>query len=284
MKTSAIVGALGGAILGWGFCEAWQIRVRRFDVFLPDLPASAQNCRIAQISDLHCGFIMPRGLVRKILRICARENPDLVALTGDLTARRKSYPPFLRPLASPILNYAEELAQDLSVLKPKLGIWAVPGNHDLWETSFEPIAQILEAANVRCLVNQSAILQNDLPIVGLDDLRSGNPDVFAATQNIAPQSAQLILNHNPRLAALLAPRNALILSGHTHGGQARLPGPLRVFPVDAENSAWQNGWFQVGRAQLYVSVGAGEIGAPFRFGVPPEIAVFTLKQATGNRR
>ncbi|BCM91339.1 UDP-2,3-diacylglucosamine pyrophosphatase LpxG [Abditibacteriota bacterium] len=242
--------------------------------------------RIVQISDLHAGLITPQILTRHILRLAQAENPDMVVLTGDVVSRARSYLPPIRPPAPPITEYARRLEPLMSELHAPHGVWAIPGNHDLMHNpantnpckrgDFGPVAQYLERAGVQILDNANVRLDNGLAVVGTDDLREGIPDVCTATRGIAPKAAQLILNHNPRIAALFADRNALILSGHTHGGQARLPEPLRLNPIDSVSSPWQSGWWRVGRAQLYVSVGAGHIGGPFRLGVPPEICVFTL--------
>lgn len=275
-----------GAVAGWGFVEPYRIRVRRFEVFLENLPPQAEGTRVVQVSDLHAGLVAPLALTRRILRLAQSQNPDLLVFSGDLVSRRGSYLPPLRPFAPPVTEYARRLQPLLAQLKAPLGVWAVPGNHDLWRGEknelergdFAPVARHLEAAGVRVLLNDSARLKNGLALVGTDDLREGRPDVRAATRGVSPDEAQLVLSHNPRLAALFAGRNALVLSGHTHGGQAKLPPPFRLYPIDSISSSWQSGWWQVGRAQLFVSTGAGHIGAPFRLGVPPEICVFTLRR------
>ena len=284
---SALSAFLAGAVAGWGFAEPYLVRVRRFDARLENLPPEAQGVRVVQISDLHTGFVAPLALTRHILHLAQNETPDLIVLTGDVVSRRGSYFPLLRPFAPPITHYARRLEPLLRELRAPLGVWAVPGNHDLWRGEnnelrhgdFGPVRRHLEAAGVRILLNQSARLSNGLALVGTDDLREGAPDVRLATLGVSPDEAQLVLSHNPRLAALFGGRNALILSGHTHGGQAKLPPPFALYPIDAVSSRWQSGWWNVGRAQLYVSTGAGHIGLPFRLLVPPEICVFTLKQA-----
>ena len=275
-----------GALAGWGLAEPWLLRIRRFDVTLDDLPPEAQGMRIVQISDLHAGMVTPMLLTRHILRLAQNENPDLIVLTGDLVSREHSYLPPLRLAGPSITRYARLLEPLLRELSAPYGVWAVPGNHDVLKNSptvragkrgdFAPVARYLESAGVGILDNAHTRLSNGLFLVGTDDLREGVSDARLATQGVAPVQAQLILSHNPRTAALFADRNALVLSGHTHGGQARLPGPLRVYPIDSISSPWQRGWWRVGRAQLYVSTGAGHIGGPFRLGVPPEICVFTL--------
>lgn len=267
------------AILAYSLAEPWRIAVRKFDVELPNLAPESDGLRIAQISDIHAGLWMPLPLIRRTIKLCASCDPDIIVLTGDVVTRRNSYPPGLRKRARTVTDYAADLARELEILNPPMGIYAVPGNHDLWNGDFGPIAEILARANVVSLLNKNTRLPNGLPIIGIDDLRAGSPNVHAATAGVSSDEAQLILSHNPRLAALFKNRNALILSGHTHGGQVALPARFRVAPVDAGQSFYQRGWYQVGRAKLYVSTGAGTIGVPMRLGVRPEIAVFTLRRA-----
>ena len=283
MNVARALKCAGAASFAYAFCEPWRIMVRQFDVELPDLPPACDGLRIAQISDIHAGLWMPWPLIRRILQKCTMAHPDAVVLTGDVVTRRNSYPPGVRKLARVVTDYAEVLARELETLNPPMGIYVVPGNHDGWQGDFGPIADILARANVISLLNKNVRLPNGLPIIGVDDLRAGFPNLRAATNGVVSGETQIILSHNPRLATLFRRRNALILSGHTHGGQVALPAKFRVSPVDAGQSFYQRGWYGVGRAKLYVSSGAGTIGAPMRLGVRPEIAIFTLKIAKSAR-
>ena len=276
MNVSSALKYAAAATFAYSLAEPWRVAVRKFDVELRNLPADCDGLRVAQISDIHAGLWMPQFLIRRIIKFCAACNPDVVVLTGDVVTRRNSYPPGLRKLARTVTDYAADLTSELETLNPQFGIYAVPGNHDLWNGDFGPIADILARAGVVSLLNKSTRLPCGFPIIGTDDLRAGVPKAGAATSGVSNDEAQLILSHNPRLAALFRNRNALILSGHTHGGQVAVPARFRVAPVDAGQSFYGRGWYQVGRAKLYVSSGAGTIGAPLRLGVRPEIAVFTL--------
>ncbi len=270
-----------GAALFYALIEPYRLEVRRFDVFLENLPPDAENLRVLQISDLHAGAIQPRFLRHRILQAARAENADLIALTGDLVSRHNSYSRlvFAQFFAAPSLETAEIVAHEIADLQPRLGIFAVPGNHDLVGESFAPIGAVLEKAGIKTLVNRSTRLENGLILAGLDDLRVGNPDFRAAFAKVEADEATLILNHNPRAALLMAHRNALILSGHTHAGQIRLPiKALQKFPVDVGSSFYLRGFYNLSRAQLYVSRGAGYIHFPLRLRARPEIAVFTLKR------
>ena len=279
MRISTAFKTAAAATFACALAEPYRTAVRKFDVELPNLPADCDGLRIAQISDIHAGLWMPQFQIRRIIQLCAAQNSAVVVLTGDVVTRRKSYhPPTLGKLARPVTDYAADLARELEILTPQFGTYVVPGNHDLWDGDFGPISDILARAGVISLLNKNTRLSDGLPIIGVDDLRAGMPDVRVSTEGVAPEEAQIILSHNPRMALLFRNRNALILSGHTHGGQVALPARFRVAPVDAGQSFYQRGWYQVGRAKLYVSCGAGTIGVPMRLGVRPEIAVFTLRR------
>jgi predicted MPP superfamily phosphohydrolase len=279
MQLRRLLTLAGGGALLYSLIEPWRLEVRRFDIYLPDLPLEAEGMRVLQISDLHAGLITPLPLVRRLIATCQRENPDLIALTGDMVSRYGSYSRLVGKLARPVMDYALGLAEELDVLRPPLGMWAIPGNHDQWERSFEPMAEVLGESGIQSLVNRALRLPNGLVLAGLDDLRAGYPDVSGTFAGIDAGQAQLILNHNPRAAMLLANRNALILSGHTHGGQIRLPGlEVRKFPVDLGRNFYVDGFYHLDRAQLYVSRGAGTVHLPMRFFTRPEIAIFTLKR------
>ena len=177
MKISRALEYAAAATLAYSLAEPWNVAVRKFDVELLDLPRECDGLRIAQISDIHTGLWMPRALIRRIVKLCAACNPDVVVLTGDVVSRRKSYPPGLRKLARTVTDYAGVLATELDILNPPHGIYVVPGNHDLWNGDFGPIADILARAGVVSLLNKNTRLPGGLSIIGVDDLRAGCPAV-----------------------------------------------------------------------------------------------------------
>jgi len=137
---------------------------------------------------------------------------------------------------------------------------------------------LLSDAGIINLRNKSTFLDGILPLVGLDDLRGGRPQVRETLKEIDPAVPQIILSHNPRLMLALRHRNALILSGHTHGGQVHLPFTrFRVRPRDVAHTPFLRGWYRQPPAQMYVSSGLGSVHFPMRFRCPPEMVVFTLR-------
>jgi len=261
--------------------EPWRLVVRRYTVRLPGLPAALDGLRVAQMSDLHCSAITPASFIAGAVDLCNRQRPDLVALTGDYVSRRNSYARFTlaRLWARPIMDYATAVAAELERLLAPLGIFAVPGNHDHSGQCFDAVDDLLRQAGVVPLVNRSVRIGEGLPVIGVDDLRAGWPRLRTACAGVAEEEPQIILSHNPRMLAGLEQRNCLLLAGHTHGGQVRLPlTSFRRRPRDMGSSVWHQGWYRRGRAQMYVSAGVGSVHFPMRFRCPPEIAVIELRR------
>lgn len=277
-----VAGSVFGAGLVYSLVEPLAIVVRRFNVVMEHLPPEADGLKIAQLSDLHCSAITSFSVVRGAVTKCNLLCPDVVMLTGDFVSRRNSYMPFTfaRQWAHPILEYAERVAEALKCLRAPLGVFAVPGNHDHTQGRFDAIQELLQNAGITTLLNSQTCLRGVLPLAGIDDLRAGQIHIRPALHSIERDEAQIILSHNPRTFHLFSDRNCLVLTGHTHGGQVRLPGTrFRRRPADMHFSPWIHGWYRFGRAQMYVSSGIGSVHFPMRFRCPPEIALFTLRRA-----
>ena len=269
------------APIAWSFLEPHRLVVRRFDVAMDDLPAPLDGLRVAQLSDLHCSAITSSSVVRRAVQTCNALHPDLVVLTGDYVSRRNSYShlTLARQWARPLMQYAAAMADEVRHLRAPQGVFAVAGNHDYAEGSFDAIRDALEQAGIQTLVNQNVVTSSGLPLVGLDDLRAGHPDAGRAFSQVAADEPHLVLSHNPRVWPLVQERLCLLLAGHTHGGQVHLPGTnFRRKPSDMRHSALIEGWSASGRARLYISSGIGSVHFPMRFNCPPEIAVFTLRR------
>ena len=268
------------APLAYALVEPHRLQVRRFDVEFEKLPLQADGLRLAHFSDLHCSAITSARVVRRVVEACNALRPDAVLLTGDYVSRRDSYSSLTlaSSWAPPVMEYGAAVARELAALRAPEGVFAVPGNHDYSQGRFDAVAGLLREAGITTLVNRSVRLRDVLPLVGLDDVRAGRPHVRAACEGIAPHEAHVVLSHNPRALTMLAGRNCLLLSGHTHGGQVHLPGTrFRSRPSDMRHSPLFQGWYRAGATRLYVTPGVGSVHLPLRFRCPPEIALFTLR-------
>jgi predicted MPP superfamily phosphohydrolase len=153
----------------------------------------------------------------------------------------------------------------------------VLGNHDLW-ADHAVVEGALEAGGVRVLVNASYTLpapHDDVAIVGLDEPWSGAPDADRAFAGVTAP-VRIAVAHAPEGQPFVAGRGAaLLLCGHTHGGQVALPsGPVVVHgPLGRK---WPGGLYDVDGLPLYVSRGLGNVDLPLRLFAPAEVALFTI--------
>jgi uncharacterized protein len=221
--------------------------------------------RIAFVSDVHAGsYCNEDDLVRLFDRVQAME-PDLVLFGGDLiNTRDREILLFQRPLRR---------------LRPRYGMFAVPGNHDhffgpdigLWRT-------FLEEQGVRVLMNRGCRIEHggsSLWLCGVDDLTEGTPDLAAALAGRRPGETAVLLSHHPDFFFEAAAVDIdLQLSGHTHGGQVRIAGWA---PIHHSRFDYERGWFSENDCRLYVSRGAGVTVLPLRIDAAPEIPIVTLR-------
>jgi predicted MPP superfamily phosphohydrolase len=269
--TSLAVGtaAAAGCAVDALAVEPHGFKVTRPEIPVPNLPAAWEGLRIAQITDVHVGPYSSLDDAREIVRMTNALRPDLVALTGDYVSRADS-----------ISRALVEVFRDLRAEWK----FAVLGNHDYWANAGE-MARALESAGIELLKNRHHLLVRGgqpLCLAGVDDLWSSNPgpNVEAALAGVPTETCRLLLCHNPDYAEILLPepRVDLMLSGHTHGGQVRLPFFRPLFlPITYKKYA--AGLVQGPRCKVYVSRGLGMVGMPVRFNCRPELPLITLRRA-----
>ena len=224
--------------------------------------------RIAQLTDLHVGPMIGLDYVRRAVGLVQLAQPDITVFTGDLVTRADAA--------------SDELADLLAELPPKDERFAVLGNHDYWSDP-RAVYSTLSRAGFGVLMNRATVLNRGgqcLCIAGVDDLWGGRPDGQAALAYVEPGTPCVMLCHNPDYAEDLPSggRVDLMLCGHTHGGQFKIPfGPRPILPID--NPKYAAGLAQGPRCQVYTSVGLGMIGVPFRFNCRPELTLITLRRA-----
>jgi uncharacterized protein len=260
------------SLVGYGFyLEPRWLETPQVEASLAGLPPSLDGLRIALISDLHAG---PHFGPQDMNRVVAATNalrPDLIALLGDYVTRD---PADVRVAAGGAAG-----------LRAPLGVVGILGNHDHWVNA-ALVTDALSAAGVRMLRNAGMPIERGggrLWLAGLDDLRWGRPDLPAALNGAREGEVTVLLAHNP-LSVHLAERLGvpLVLSGHTHGGQVRLPGigPL-ILPID--DRGLSQGLRRVGNTQIYVTRGVGVGTPPARLGARPEITLLVLRTGDDSR-
>lgn len=242
-------------------------------VRITDLPSAFHGFRIAQLSDIHLDeFTEPFFLEHVVHKINALA-PDLVLVTGDFVTRGS-----LTFIASHHAAY--RCAEILSGLKAPQ-TYCVLGNHDV-AVNAPLVIGALRSSKIPVLVNEHIPIERSgsrIWLCGADD-GTRRPDLNLTIPE-APDGPVLLMLHEPDLAdsVIQHPRGKfvdLMLSGHSHGGQVRIPfyGPLILPPL---GQRYVMGDFHFGKMQLYVNRGIGTVGLPFRFACPPELTIHTLQ-------
>ena len=244
-----------------------QLVVSEATVSLPGLGEGLSGTKVLFVTDIHAGpFLEPPALARTFEKLISLD-PDLVLLGGDLTTSG--------------VDEFDRFAPAFQLLRAPLGVFAVLGNHEHYTRRPGALRRRAEERGIRFLDNCSVVLERGgarLLLAGIDDLWEGRPDLDAALRDAGRRSggegppAVVLLSHNPDVFFEAARRGAhLILSGHTHGGQVRIPG----WPPMIRQSRYglHAGRFATDGAELIVSRGLGADGLPLRIGCPPE-AVF----------
>jgi len=261
-----------------------RLRLQRYTVAIRDLPAELEGLRFAQITDTHLGPRVPAELIDAALELAMSLDPDAFLLTGDYVHCG--------------LEWIDPATRQFSPLvatgKPVL---AVLGNHD-WFNSGATMTRSLRDTGIDVIDNDRLFLNrvssrecrlaphasaSSICIAGLGDLRQDHIDPDKALRDVAPEMARIVLAHNPDSAEERsvvrrgAPRIDLMISGHTHGGQVRLPGfGTGTGLMSKYGDKYAAGLVRGPACQVIISRGIGMSLVPFRFLVPPEVVEITL--------
>jgi len=213
--------------------------------------------KIAHLTDIHTSGLGRRE--RKMLELIEAERPDLIVITGDSINITSDYPGFREVLMR---------------LHAPLGVWVVRGNHEDWWPVKDEIA-FYDSAGARLLVNSNAQVRDRIWLIGIDDLYAGSPDLEKAFAGVPESAYKLALFHSPVYFDRMAGRSNLVLAGHSHGGQVRLPivGPVWTPPFVGE---YFSGWFEKQGTKMYVSRGVGTSIFDVRFWCRPEVAIIMI--------
>jgi len=252
--------ALGSTFVGAGIVEGAKEPAVQF-VDINQNRFDGKSYRIVQISDIHIGGLIDREFVAKSVSMINHLNPDLIAITGDLSDAH--------------IDVIKDAVSELRHLRSRYGTFYVVGNHEYFH-SLETTISYVKTLGIHVLEN-SAFKIDDFYIVGVYDLfgfrtQTHTPDIRNAIKDIPPDVPTLLLAHQPKYIEYLegfAP--SLILSGHTHGGQIWPFGYLVSLAqpyVKGLHSLGQN-------RHIYVNSGIGFWGPPMRLGSHAEITCIT---------
>jgi predicted MPP superfamily phosphohydrolase len=257
--------ALGLGGVGYSAIEAGWVRIARETMTVPRLPRAFAGKTLAFLTDIHHGPYTGIEYVKAIVKMANDLQPDVICLGGDYVHRGSEFiAPCIRELAS---------------LRAPLGVYAVLGNHDAWHGAPE-VRAALKDAGISELTNAGVWLRQSgdrLRLGGVGDLWTDEVDLPAALGDATLADACLILSHNPDVAEdVRDARVSLMLSGHTHGGQAVFPILGAPFVPSRYGQKYLRGLCQAPATQVFVSRGLGTITPPLRFCCRPEINLLTL--------
>lgn len=266
------VGLVAGFALAlWAFViEPRRLVEPAHELALPGWPGACDGLRVDALADLHVGS--PHNGTARLDEIVQRvlaSDADAVFLGGDYLIQDVLFGKFVP---------AQAIADRLRPLTARKPVFAVLGNHDWWDDG-PRMQAALESAGVVVLENQSrrVVLRGcEVWIAGIGDYWEGKPDPGRAFAGIPAGAPVLALTHNPDVFPVMPSRAALVVAGHTHGGQVNLPLLGRLVVPSQYEDRYAIGHIVEGGRHLFVTPGIGTSILPVRFGVTPEISRLTL--------
>ena len=233
------------------FVEPKWIKIKKLK--LSKTPTS----RIAHFTDLH--YKGDYKFLKQVVDKINNQSPDFVCFTGDIVERKQ---------------YIEEAAEILSGIKSPL--YGIPGNHDYWSgASFDSIEKSFESTGGKWLVDEEVITQDGtFKIIGLSHLILEKEQKISE-KILGSKHKNVLLIHYPAWARKLKEKYSVILSGHSHGGQIRLP-IIGAIVVPFEVERYNKGLYKTPSGPMYVNPGIGTWLLPIRFLCRPEITVIEI--------
>jgi uncharacterized protein len=285
-KTALLLGAVPTAVFSFGIISgAYDYRVRKKTIIMPNLPKAFDGIRLAQLSDIHSGSFYNKTAVKGGIDSLLMEKPDVIFFTGDLVNNQ----------SSEVKNYVDIFSK----VQAPLGVYSTLGNHDYgdyasWSTENEKSKNLQDLIQTHrnmgwdILLDENRYLEVEgekIGIIGVQNwgvkfAKYGNLET--AAQNVeAP--VKILLSHDPtHWDAQVRPNHSdidLTLAGHTHGFQFGLEfGDFRWSPAQYMYKQWAD-LYQEQNQFLYVNRGFGFLGYPGRVGILPEITIIELKSA-----
>lgn len=262
----AAAGCTGALAGGYPFfIERNVVQVNRYRIAVPDLPPSFHGFTIAQLTDLHLGFLVSSSFIEKVVQRTNKLGADIIVCTGDYVHQKNT------------VEEIEKVWPILSKLEARDGVYSVLGNHDHWADTERSLYWLERTGqNIRHECKPVYRGKDRILIAGAGDYWEDELNIDAAFSRSEEKECRLLLAHNPdSIDTKYSTPVSLVLSGHTHGGQVVLPflGPP-VLPV--RNKSYTSGYITTARTRLFISRGIGWAVYPVRFNCYPEIALLEL--------
>jgi predicted MPP superfamily phosphohydrolase len=259
-----MVAAVGMALGWYGFVfEPNNIQIEKIDIEIQNLPEDFDGVKIVHLTDFHSFGFFERE--KRVIEIVSEINPDFVFITGDFVdSKTKDFDSCAR--------FWQELGKQYNGR-----IFGVLGNHDL-----NSLEKLLEQNNINILNNESTkIFQGDdyVYLIGVNDPDTHRDNLQKAMLGVKDNAPKILLAHSPDIIKDTENKEIdLILVGHTHGGQIKIPF-ITPFWVPTENRGkYASGLFEINNTYMYVNKGIGMTALQIRFNCAPEIAIIELKR------
>lgn len=264
------IGLSGGTYYYAREVEPALLQITNESILSPKIPKAFNKFKIIQFSDTHLGFHYTFEQLSKLVKKINQLKPDLIVFTGDLIDDPN------------IFHQTDEIAKILSDLSAPFGKLWIYGNHDHGGYGTNILKTIMNTAGFTLLQNENVQIVKDheqITIAGIDDLMLGKPDLYKTLRNTNPDLFTILLAHEPDYAdhARKFPIDVQ-LSGHSHGGQVRLPFIGHLYTPAYATKYIQGKYIFEGEAfVLYVNQGIGTTRLPYRFLCTPELHCYTLQ-------
>lgn len=265
------------------YIEPFRLVINEHRIAIPGWSKTFEGLKIVAISDIHGGSNgVPEEQIRRVVEAVNAQNADLVVILGDFVANNEDRTALMMPM--------DVVAENLKGIKSRYGVFAVLGNHDGWYND-EDVAANLRRIGYTVLRNEIAVIEKDgrkLRILGLNDHMKLNSwftfdsDVRRVVAAHPKDGDFLVLEHSPDIFQVLNHYKTLgsdfklMIAGHTHGGQVWFPVIGSPIVPSSFGQKYNYGHIREHGADMFVTTGIGTSILPFRFLMPPEIAVLTV--------
>ena len=258
---------IGIIFLAYCYLETRWVKTKKIEIKSTDIPIDFNNKKIVFITDIHHGKFLSIGRVKKLVKRINKLEPDIIIMGGDYVHQEQKY---IKPVFDEFKN-----------LNPKIGIYAVLGNHDHWEDA-ELTKKMMLQNGINICDNKSywvEIKNSRIKIGGVGDMWEDAQIIDSTINDLQESDFSILISHSPDyIENMQTDLIDLTLAGHTHGGQMTFFGIWAPIIPSKYGQKYRYGLKKFGKMNVYISSGIGTITPPLRFFCRPEIVLINLEK------